>query len=236
MSIIFCCILNDSEEKKMTIFLYFKSCLKSVTTHYIFFSHHTWFHYSSFIHAWFNIYHRMLSKNFSRQHFEIFFLFFTENRFWHFMWNVSNGDSLKIKCQILFSKKNKKNIINLSSAEFANRVLRVEQSNGPISNKEKAHRPQFAHLSKTDIVYLQLRHKFGCAIRRAKVILGSSLNKHGRPWVPNAIYQVSALKFSWFWQEDFKHFLTIYGHGGDLIQWCRTTEQLVNAPSTEDSL
>ena len=30
-----------------------------------------------------------------------------------------------MKCQILFSRKNKKNIINLLSAEFAQRVVKV---------------------------------------------------------------------------------------------------------------
>ena len=30
-----------------------------------------------------------------------------------------------MKCQILFSRKNKKNIINLSSADFAQRVVKV---------------------------------------------------------------------------------------------------------------
>ena len=32
-----------------------------------------------------------------------------------------------MKCQILFSGKNKKNIINLSSAENAKRVVKVKQ-------------------------------------------------------------------------------------------------------------
>ena len=36
----------------------------------------------------------MLGKNFSRQHFEIFYLFFPENRLWHFMQIVSLGDNL----------------------------------------------------------------------------------------------------------------------------------------------
>ena len=36
----------------------------------------------------------MLGKNFSRQHFEIFFLFLPENRIWHFMQIVSYGDNL----------------------------------------------------------------------------------------------------------------------------------------------
>ena len=33
-----------------------------------------------------------------------------------------------MKCQILFSGKNKKNIVNLLSAEFAQRVVQVEYS------------------------------------------------------------------------------------------------------------
>ena len=36
----------------------------------------------------------MLGKNFSRQHFEVIFLFFLENRIWHIMNIVSLGYSL----------------------------------------------------------------------------------------------------------------------------------------------
>ena len=36
----------------------------------------------------------MLGKNISWQHFEVFFLFFHENRLWHFMHIVSKGDNL----------------------------------------------------------------------------------------------------------------------------------------------
>ena len=54
-----------------------------------------------------------LGKIFSRQHFEIFF-------FSYFC----------MKCQILFSGKNKKNIINLSSAENAQRVVKVKKKCG----------------------------------------------------------------------------------------------------------
>ena len=32
-----------------------------------------------------------------------------------------------MKCQILFSEKNKKNIFNLSSAEFAKRVVKITE-------------------------------------------------------------------------------------------------------------
>ena len=38
-----------------------------------------------------------------------------------------------MKCQILFSGKNKKNIINLSSAENAQRVVKVNKSNRSFS-------------------------------------------------------------------------------------------------------
>ena len=34
-----------------------------------------------------------------------------------------------MKCHILFSRKNKKNIINLSSAENAQRVVKVNEQN-----------------------------------------------------------------------------------------------------------
>ena len=36
-------------------------------------------------------------------------------------------ETICMKCQILFSGKNKKNIINLSSAEFAQRMVKVKQ-------------------------------------------------------------------------------------------------------------
>ena len=54
-----------------------------------------------------------LGKIFSRRHFEIFFLFFPEK------------ETICMKCQILFSGKNKKNNIILSSAENAQRVVKV---------------------------------------------------------------------------------------------------------------
>ena len=43
----------------------------------------------------------------------------------HFMQTVAK-ETICMKCQILFSGKNKKNIINLSSAEFANWVINVK--------------------------------------------------------------------------------------------------------------
>ena len=67
-----------------------------------------------------------LGKNFSRRHFEIFLLFFLENRMWHFMQTlhddfmqtVSKRDSLHDVSHPIFWKNNR-NIISLSSAEFA---------------------------------------------------------------------------------------------------------------------
>ena len=47
-----------------------------------------------------------------RQHFEIFFVFFQENKV--------------VRFQTLFSEKYKKNIINLLSAKYAQRVLKVK--------------------------------------------------------------------------------------------------------------
>ena len=49
----------------------------------------------------------MLDKNFSTGHFEIFFLFFQENRTWYFMQIVSLGDNMHER-KILFSRKNEK--------------------------------------------------------------------------------------------------------------------------------
>ena len=54
-----------------------------------------------------------LDTNFSRQHFVIFFLFVPENRFRHFM-QLSLMETICTKCQILFFRKSKKNVINLS--------------------------------------------------------------------------------------------------------------------------
>ena len=50
-----------------------------------------------------------LGKIFSRQHIEIFFLFFFENRFWYFMQTVSNGDSLHEMSNLVFFFQGKEN-------------------------------------------------------------------------------------------------------------------------------
>ena len=70
-------------------------------------------------------------KNFSRWHFEIFVLFLTENRIWHFTLIVSSGDNLREMSKPVFldrkkKKKSRKNIANLSSAEYAERVVKVK--------------------------------------------------------------------------------------------------------------
>ena len=41
------------------------------------------------------------------------------------MSNILCNETICMKCQSLFSGKNRKNIINLSSAEFAQRMVRV---------------------------------------------------------------------------------------------------------------
>ena len=67
----------------------------------------------------------MLGKNFSRQHFDFFFLFFSDFFIFLFFSEKPPEETTCMKCQRLFSGKNKKNIINLASAEFAHRVLKV---------------------------------------------------------------------------------------------------------------
>ena len=55
----------------------------------------------------------MLGKDFSRRHTEIFLPWVT----------------ICMKCQILFSEKKKKDIVNLSPAELSQRVVKVNISN-----------------------------------------------------------------------------------------------------------
>ena len=45
-----------------------------------------------------------------------------------------------MKCQILFSGKNKKNIINLSSAENAQRVVKVKKSVEQVCGQVREHK------------------------------------------------------------------------------------------------
>ena len=65
-----------------------------------------------------------LGKTFSRRYFEIFFLIFLGNGIWHSMQMVSYGNYLHEMSNPV-SWANKKNIINLSSAEFAQKVVKV---------------------------------------------------------------------------------------------------------------
>ena len=67
----------------------------------------------------------MLGRNFSRRHFDIYiFLFFAENISFDILCKLVK---ICMKCQRLFSGKNNKNIINLSSAEFAQRVVKFKE-------------------------------------------------------------------------------------------------------------
>ena len=85
---------------------------------------------------------RMLGKNFSRWHFDFFFLFFLENRLWNLRKIVfSEEDNLQEMSKSIFWEnqknfnissaespvlwKSKKNIINSSSAKYAQRVIKV---------------------------------------------------------------------------------------------------------------
>ena len=68
----------------------------------------------------------MPDKKFSRRQFEIFFLLFQKTglTFWH---EIANSETIYMKGQSLFSeKKNKKNVINLSSAEFDHRMKKIK--------------------------------------------------------------------------------------------------------------
>ena len=68
----------------------------------------------------------MLGKNYSRKHFEIFFLFYTKVGF-DILWKLSPKETICMKCQSIFSEENKKNIIDLPYAEFAKRVVKVSK-------------------------------------------------------------------------------------------------------------
>ena len=64
-----------------------------------------------------------LGKKFSRRHFEIFFLFFQKIGF-GISYKLSPLETVCLKCQSLFTWKNKKNVINLLSADFAQGVVK----------------------------------------------------------------------------------------------------------------
>ena len=51
----------------------------------------------------------------------MFFLFFFSKQGFDISYKLNPLDTIYMKCQILFPEKNMKNIINLSSAEYAQR-------------------------------------------------------------------------------------------------------------------
>ena len=63
-----------------------------------------------------------LGKIFKRQYTEIFFSYFPQKT----GFDISPMETICMKYQTMFSGKNKKNIINLSSAEFSYRVVKVK--------------------------------------------------------------------------------------------------------------
>ena len=67
-----------------------------------------------------------LGKNFSR-HLWIFFLFFPENRFWHFMQIVSIGENLHEMSKPVFWEEKKEKYFKMLSAELAKRVVKVKR-------------------------------------------------------------------------------------------------------------
>ena len=71
-----------------------------------------------------------MGKTYSRKHFEIFFLFFFQKTGFDISCKLSPVETICMKCQILFSrkiKKKKKNVINLSPAEFAQIEVKVKK-------------------------------------------------------------------------------------------------------------
>ena len=67
-----------------------------------------------------------LDDIFSRRHFEIF-LFSPENRLWHFMQIVPYGDNVYNMSKPIFWES-RKNMMKLSSAEFAQRDVKVKET------------------------------------------------------------------------------------------------------------
>ena len=65
-----------------------------------------------------------LGKIFSRQ--QKYFSYFSQKTGFGILCKLSPAETICIKCQILFSGKNKKTIISLSSAESAKRVVKVK--------------------------------------------------------------------------------------------------------------
>ena len=76
-----------------------------------------------------------LGKKINRRQFEIvfllFLLFFSQKISFYISCKVSSLETICIKCQSLFSGKNKKkNSINLSSPEFVQIVVKVNKYSG----------------------------------------------------------------------------------------------------------
>ena len=69
-----------------------------------------------------------LGKIFSRPHLEIFFSYFSQKTGSVISCKLSPMQTICLQWQILFYGKNQKNIPNLSSAEFAQRVVKVKQT------------------------------------------------------------------------------------------------------------
>ena len=67
----------------------------------------------------------MLGKTFSRRHFDFFF-YFSQLIGFDISCKLSPEETICMKCQNLFSQKNNKNIINMSSTEFAHSIVSVE--------------------------------------------------------------------------------------------------------------
>ena len=68
----------------------------------------------------------MLGKNVSRRHFEIFFSYFSLKIGSDSSCKLSPLETICMKCQILFSRRNKKNITNLLPAESAQSMVNVK--------------------------------------------------------------------------------------------------------------
>ena len=101
----------------------------------------------------------MLVKNFSRQYFEIFVLFFLGNRTWDLMQIICNN--LHEVSDLIFLGKVRKNVISLSSAAFAHSVVSVRNS-PPV--KFGVLRQNYWQLS-----YFSMKTYFVCRIRTVLV-------------------------------------------------------------------
>ena len=67
-----------------------------------------------------------LGEIFSRRHTEIFFSDFFQKTGIDISCNLFPMEKIYMKCQIMFSRKNKKNITNLSSAVLAQRMAKAK--------------------------------------------------------------------------------------------------------------